>query len=175
MDASRRDFCKGAAAIVLGGAAVAAPVGAGLAALLSPLHADPAGAGVDFVRVASLDAAPADNVPRRFTVYADRVDAWSKFPHEAVGAVYLRRDAGGRIEALNAVCPHAGGFIDYDAAKQCFLCPVHKSLFKIDGAIADAKSPAPRAMDSLETQVREGAIWVRFQNFRVGIARKIPA
>jgi len=173
MEASRRNFCKGAAAVVIGGAAACAPVGAGLAALLNPLRGRVDEAG--FVRVAPLEAAPDDNVPRRFTVYADHVDAWNKVPNQAVGAVYLRRDAKGEIEALNAVCPHAGGFVDYLASEHCFLCPVHKSRFKLDGAVADSKSPAPRPMDTLAVEVRDGAIWVRFENFRAGVAQKIPA
>jgi menaquinol-cytochrome c reductase iron-sulfur subunit len=176
MEASRRNFCKGAAAVVIGGAAACAPVGAGLAALLNPLRGQAGQNGeASFVRVAPLEAAPPDNVPRRFTVFADASDAWNKYPDQAVGAIYLRRDAKGQIEALNAVCPHAGGFIDYLANEHCFLCPVHKSQFKLDGAIADPKSPAPRAMDSLAVEVRDGAIWVRFENFRPGTAQKIPA
>ncbi len=172
MESSRRSFCKGAAAAVIGGAAACVPVGAGLAALLNPLRGQADAAG--FVRVAPLEAAPEDNVPRRFTVYADDVDAWSKTPNQPVGAIYLRRDAKGQIEALNAVCPHAGGFIDYLASEHCFLCPVHKSKFKLDGAL-DGKSPAPRPMDTLAVEVRDGSIWVRFENFRPGTAQKIPA
>ena len=44
----------------------------------------------------------------------------------------------------------------------------------IDGTIADPKSPSPRAMDELEAEVRNGEVWVRFQNFRKGSPEKIP-
>jgi len=174
MEPGRRNFCKSAAALALGGAAVCAPVGAGLSALLDPLRQRGSGEG-QWIRVAALEAAPEDNVPRRFLVVADQVDAWNKTPNVPIGAVYLRHSAKGNIEALNAICPHAGGFIDYDAGAGCFLCPLHKSIFNPDGAIKDSKSPAPRPMDSLPVEVRDGAIWVRFENFRAGVAQKVPA
>jgi hypothetical protein len=52
---------------------------------------------------------------------------------------------------------------------------LHKSLFNSDGSIKDRSSPAPRAMDTLPAEVRDGAIWVKFENFRAGVAQKIPA
>jgi len=174
MQPSRRQFFKGAAAAALAGAAAAAPVGAGLCALLSPLS-DPSAAHAPFVRVAALEAVPPDGVPRKFTVVEDRIDAWTKSPNIPVGAVYLRRDATGNIAALNAICPHAGGLVDYLPGEQCFLCPLHKSQFNADGSIKDDRSPAARGMDALEAEVRDGAIWVRFENFRAGVAQKIPS
>ncbi|HWD21401.1 MAG TPA: Rieske (2Fe-2S) protein [Verrucomicrobiae bacterium] len=174
MDSDRRTFCKTAAAIVAGGVAAAVPIGAGMSALLNPLRPGSKDAH-DFVRVAALDAVPNDNVPRKFSVVADQVDAWNKTPAVPIGAVYLRRSPTNVVEALNAICPHAGGFIDYLPAEACFLCPLHKSLFNSDGSIKDRSSPAPRAMDTLPAEVRDGAIWVKFENFRAGVAQKIPA
>jgi menaquinol-cytochrome c reductase iron-sulfur subunit len=93
-----------------------------------------------------------------------------------VGAVYLRRRPEGRLEALNVVCPHAGGFVDYLPGPNCFLCPLHNSKFALDGTIADPSSPAPRGMDALDVEVRsDKAVWVKFQNFQSATAAKIPA
>jgi len=174
MESGRRNFFKGAAAVALGGAAALAPLGAGLSALLDPLRHRSEGQG-EWIRVTALEAAPDDNVPRKFAVVADEIDAWNKTPNVPIGAVYLRRSPKGEIVALNVICPHAGGLIDYVPSDQCFLCPLHKSIFNPDGAIKNLRSPAPRPMDSLPVEVRDGAIWVRFENFRVGVAQKIPA
>jgi menaquinol-cytochrome c reductase iron-sulfur subunit len=126
------------------------------------------------VRVATLEALPADGVPRKFPVLADREDAWNKFQRVPVGAVYLRRTAEGKLEALNVVCPHAGCFVDFIAARGKFLCPCHNSTFAVDGAIADAKSPAARGLDSLTVELRnEREVWVKFQNFEAGKAVKV--
>ena len=43
----------------------------------------------------------------------------------------------------------------------------------LNSAIADPKSPSPRGMDELEAVVRDGEVWVRFQNFRKGSSDKI--
>lgn len=172
-DDNRRDFFKKTSAIVAGGILAAAPPLAGVPMILDPLRRkSEAGA---FVRVAALAALPNDGVPRKFAVLADRRDAWNKFPRTPVGAVYLRRTPEGRIEALNVVCPHAGCFIDFLAAKPGYFCPCHNSAFALDGSIADAKSPSARGMDSLEVEVRnETEIWVRYQNFEAGKKEKIP-
>jgi Rieske Fe-S protein len=65
--------------------------------------------------------------------------------------------------------------VDYVPARNGFFCPCHNSTFKLDGAIADSKSPSPRAMDSLPVEIRGGKeVWVKFQNFRAGLAEKVP-
>ena len=93
-----------------------------------------------------------------------------------VGAVYLRRGAQGKIEALNVTCPHAGCPVEYKAGTKGFLCPCHDSRFHLDGTLANTASPSPRALDTLEVEVRNNAeVWVRFQNFEAGKAKKIPA
>jgi menaquinol-cytochrome c reductase iron-sulfur subunit len=173
--AGRREFFKKIAAVLSGAAAVAVPIAGSLTVLVSPLLRKSAGGNGLLVRVTSLQAVPGDGVPRKFPVLADHTDAWNKYPQVPVGAVYLRRDGGGTVQALNAVCPHAGGFVDYVGQCNCFICPLHNSRFALDGAIQDPKSPAPRAMDSLPVEIRGDEIWVRFENFRAGIATKIPA
>ena len=125
------------------------------------------------IRVASLNALPDDGIPRKFPVIAAKVDAWNKFPQVPVGAVYLVRK-GGKVSALNVVCPHAGCFVDYKADRQCYLCPCHNSTFAVDGRINDKNSPSPRDMDPLEVQVRGTEIWVEFQNFEAGKHERIP-
>ena len=169
----RRSFFKKFFAIVLAGISTLVPIVAGLAVFLDPLRRKSSGKG--FVRVATLDALPNDGAPRKFPVLADRVDAWNKFSNVPVGAVYLRRTADKKVEALNVVCPHAGCFVDFKAARGKFLCPCHNSLFAVDGKIADPSSPAARGLDTLEVELRNGKeIWVNFQNFRAGHAEKIP-
>src|SRR5437870_5037199 len=106
----RRGFLKKFLASAIGAVLGLAPVAAGVRMLLDPLRRRGATGG--FVRVASLDAVPADGVPRKFPVLADREDAWNKFQQVPVGAVYLRRTAEGKLDALNVVCPHAGCFVD---------------------------------------------------------------
>jgi len=169
----RRGFLKRLLAGIISAVLGLVPVGAGLTVLLDPLRRK--AASDDTVPVTSLDALPEDGVPRKFPVLATRTDAWNKFPQSPVGAVYLRRSSGGKLQAFNVVCPHAGCFVDFDAERGGFHCPCHNSTFTVEGKIADRSSPSPRALDSLEVELRNGKeVWVKFRNFRAGSAEKIP-
>jgi menaquinol-cytochrome c reductase iron-sulfur subunit len=167
---SRRGFLAKAAAVACGGLATLAPVAAGVWAFLDPLRRK--GAAAAFLPVTELSAIPDDGVPRQFAVVAERIDAWTGFPREPIGAVYLRREKGSRqVEALTATCPHAGCFIELEGTRG-FRCPCHNSTFTLDGGIVQP-SPSPRPMDTLECRVGDaGDVAVKWQNFRTGIAAK---
>ncbi len=170
----RRHFLFRLAAVTIGGLIGLFPFAAGLLVFTGPLRRR-AGAN-SFVRVTTLDAVPDDGVPRRFTVYKTRVDAWNSTPNEPVGAVYLRRLKGAPVPvALQSTCPHAGCMLEYRAVVHEYKCPCHNSAFELDGQIIQP-SPAPRPMDTLACEVRtqEGVkeVWVDYQNFYTGVGEK---
>ena len=67
-------------------------------------------------------------------------------------------------EVLSAVCPHLGCSVQWSDAKQKFVCPCHVSCVWPDGSRLGG--PTPRAMDSLQTQIQNGRLMVRYQYFR---------
>ena len=149
------------------------PLGAGLAVLFDPLRRNATATGL--VRITSLEALPDDGIPRRFQVLSTRVDAWNKFAQTPIGAVYLRRLKDGKIEAFNAVCPHAGCFVEFVPDRGIYSCPCHKSSFNIAGQIENRSSPASRGLDSLAVEVKgHKEVWVKFQNFQAGRPEKVP-
>ncbi|NNM35141.1 MAG: Rieske 2Fe-2S domain-containing protein [Gemmatimonadetes bacterium] len=169
---ARRGFLAGALALIVGAGAVAAPLLSGLAVLLDPLRRRRD--DTPLIQVTNLGVLPADGVPRKFTVRTDRTDAWNTYRDSPVGAVYIRRTPES-VVAHNVVCPHAGCFVGLAPDGNGFRCPCHKSSFDLDGSVNDPASPAPRGMDSLDVEVRNGdEVWVRFQNFRPGQAEKTP-
>jgi menaquinol-cytochrome c reductase iron-sulfur subunit len=169
----RREFLKKACTAGLGGVLVLAPLGAGLAVFFDPLRRK--STGVNKVFVTSLEYLPKDGIPRKFSIFSNRIDAWNKFPNAPIGAVYLRRTGEKEIEALNVVCPHAGCFVDYKSESKSFFCPCHNSSFALNGQIANPKSPSPRGMDTLSVELLHGnEVWVAFQNFQTGHPVKIP-
>jgi menaquinol-cytochrome c reductase iron-sulfur subunit len=171
---SRRNFLVKVGAIAIGAVTMLVPAISGLLVLLNPLRRKAAGA--DAVRVASLKALPANGEPRKFPVLATKVDAWTRTPDVPVGAVYLRRVGDKEVRAFNVVCPHAGCFVDYQAAQNHYHCPCHDSTFALDGKVLDPKSPSPRALDELTVEIRNGdEIWVKFQNYRAGVKERILA
>lgn len=170
---ARRDFLKQGCAACLGLAAAGAPAVIGARVFFDPLTR--LKTQETFVKVTTLDTLPEDGTPVQFPVLADRRDAWTKFTQVPVGAVFLQRQSKDKPLALSVVCPHAGCFVDYVEEQQGFLCPCHNSLFLKDGKLKDADSPSPRPLDSLEVQVRNrNEVWVRFQDFQLGITEKKP-
>ena len=73
-----------------------------------------------------LDAIPANGIPAKFSVIADKEDAWNKFKGISIGAVYLRK-VDGKVKALHTVCPHLL-FIDYRAGKNDFTAPATTAI-----------------------------------------------
>jgi Rieske Fe-S protein len=188
--ADRRGFLKRVAAITVGALVAIVPSAAGLVVFLDPLRRRSRSS--DLVRVGSIDQLPADGRPRRFAVLAAHEDAWNRVPQRPVGAVYLRREPGSdRVDAVSAVCPHAGCFVTFQEQEGLFSCPCHGSRFERTGERIDpASCPSPRALDALATELRElrdetgqpipgpggrprQEIWVRYQTFRAGGPAKI--
>jgi len=167
----RRGFIK-FLCFVIGGIVSAVPFGAGIWAYINPLTREKGVDGDGFLKITTLDAIPDDGTPAKFSVIADKEDAWNKFKNISVGAIYLRKEAG-KVKALHTVCPHLGCFIDYRSSKSDFFCPCHNSNFKLDGSIVSGVSPRP--MDPLKIEIRNKVeVWVKFQNFQPGHDHPIP-
>jgi menaquinol-cytochrome c reductase iron-sulfur subunit len=168
----RRNLLVKTAAIVIGGIITVVPPIAGLTVLLDPLRRTSAARGM--VRVGSISALPANGEPRKLPVLDTEIDAWNVTPNVPVGSVYIEKTGPKTVRVLNATCPHLGCSVSFSATIGHFFCPCHKSSFNLDGSILDPKSPSPRGMDSLQSEVRgDGEVWVKFQNFRKGIPEKI--
>jgi menaquinol-cytochrome c reductase iron-sulfur subunit len=178
---TRRSFVAVVAALVTGAIATLTPLGAGLATFFSPLRRK---ATSSEVRVALLEQVPDDGVPRMFSVLADRVDAWNRYPAQRIGAVYLLRNKGEATPiAFTAKCPHAGCFIGYTPGDKEFKCPCHTSAFKLDGKRVNGDAEvAPRDMDTLAVELRsvdvEGGgkieeVWVDFVDYQTGHKERI--
>jgi menaquinol-cytochrome c reductase iron-sulfur subunit len=182
----RRSFLVRLTAVVIGGIVVLFPFLAGLGVLIDPLRRRRAGAaddelpdGAKLVRIGPLAMLPADGLPRQFVVTADAVDAWTRTAGQRVGSVFLTRtdDAGGtHVTALSAICPHLGCGVDYLPEAGQFECPCHEAFFAKDGALL--AGPSPRGLDPLPVEIldRDGQqeIWIAFQQFRAGVAERIP-
>lgn len=100
--------------------------------------------------------------PVQRSITVEQVDGWRKTISEKV--VYVTKTAAGQLQVLSAVCPHLGCSVPWSAAKEKFVCPCHAAVFDANGA--RLSGPAPRSMDSLESQVENGHLMVRYQYFR---------
>jgi Rieske Fe-S protein len=140
---------------------------------LSPLRRKTAaeGAGATFQ-----DAGPLTNIPvgawQLLSLETVNADGWktSRVRH----AIWVRRqDAGDqRITVLSSICPHLGCPINWHPDQSQFTCPCHGGLFDMRGQ--QSGGPPPRGMDPLEFEVRAGRLWVRWQDFKIGVAQRVP-
>ena len=166
----RREFLKSAACVALGGCALGAPIGAVVVVLAHPLKMK----GVPTpVKLTALGSLPLNGPPRFFQVVTERRDAWTKFPANAIGSVFLQRTGEEEVVAFNASCPHLGCSVEFRPKRDAFYCPCHDSEFEKGGRVR-GKSPSRRGLDTLRVEIREGdEVWVYFENFKTGIAEKV--
>lgn len=172
--ANRRGFVAKLAAGTLAALGALVPAVTGIIAALSPLRWK--GSAGQPIHLASLESLPEDGTPRKLPVVADRTDAWNRYPSEPIGAVFLRRTGEREVKALQVICPHAGCSVQYVPTAEGgeFFCPCHNARFNLDGERLDDPSPSPRSLDELEVlEEKLPEVWVKFQNFRTGTARKI--
>lgn len=102
------------------------------------------------------------------TIKIEQVDGWRKTISEK--AVYITKDAQGRLRVLTSVCPHLGCTVPWNKEKNKFVCPCHGATFTADGG--RLSGPSRRGMDALETSVEDGQLMVRFQYFRQLVSNK---
>jgi Rieske Fe-S protein len=115
-----------------------------------------------------------DGKPSKYEIILEQVkDAWTTYKNVPAGAVYLSRK-GEEVIAFNLKCPHLGCAVDYRSKSNDYFCPCHNSTFGIDGSVTDENSPSPRGMDTMDTKVEDGIVWIRFQQFTPNIVEKIP-
>ncbi len=165
-------------------ATVALPGGRFLADALRPGRKDKA----IVQRVARLkDLAPGR--PKQVAVTGSRRDAWTLYPDEIIGRVWLVLNAepaqgkSPQVSAFTAVCPHLGCTVHVDSGGGHFLCPCHRAAFAFDGNRIEEqpgqRNHAPRGMDSLECRLVQTPgdddwwVEVRYEKFEQGLTRKV--
>ncbi len=175
-DPPRRRFIVEFLAGACGALVALVPAVSGLLVFFDPLKRKQAKGGKP-IRVATLEAIPADGKPHRFPVVDTRRDAWNVYPPQPIGAVYLQRTSESEPpKAFSAICPHLGCAVDYKASRGVYVCPCHNSVWTIDAErVNPATCPAPRDLDELEVEIRnDSEVWVSYQRFRSGLEKKIP-
>ncbi len=100
--------------------------------------------------------------PVQRSVSVSQIDGWRQTVSDKV--VYVTKSLSGQLEVLSAVCPHLGCSVQWRGTKGEFQCPCHGASFSRDGA--KTGGPTPRGMDTLETQIQNGRLMVRYQYFR---------
>jgi|SRR6516165_11815375 Rieske Fe-S protein len=132
-------------------------------------HAEDSGDG--FLDVGSLAEIPVGEWRLRSLEMA-REDGWKKT--KVRHSFWVRRQGadGKDISILSSICPHLGCPINWHPDHSQFVCPCHGGLFDVTGE--QTGGPPPRSMDSLDFEVRQGRLFVRWQDFKIGVATRVP-
>ncbi len=123
----------------------------------------------DWVSIAKEDELPV-NEPQSLDYTMEIKDGWAE--RTSTKAVWAVKRSDGEITAYSPICPHLGCGFRWDRQDRLFKCPCHGSVFDIDGTVK--AGPAPRPLDTLPAKVENGELLVQYQEFKSGLARKVP-
>jgi Rieske Fe-S protein len=139
------------------------------------------------------------NRPEQGVIRATRVDAWSLYPRDVVGRVWVwlkkpipeqglgkEEKAEDYVVALSTTCPHLGCFVNsnpqFNPSEQgdcAYVCPCHDGRFCIDGSRIEKlkdnptyENPAPRSMDRLDCEIQGDKLMVKWKTFKQGVSEK---
>lgn len=167
----RRDFLKICSAVLasLIGIAYTIPL---IRAFISPALQNTVTGSSGLLEIGDTGSYQVD-VPKKVAIKDSKIDAWTKFPPTELGAVWVIMDKEKSVTVFSSICPHLGCGVDWDKGTRKFICPCHESYFDIDGNVLSG--PSPRKLDTLETEIKGGKLFVKFQKMKLGISEKIPA
>ncbi len=167
----RRNFLKTCSVVLasLIGIGYAVPL---IRAFISPATKDTVSGPTGLTEIGEIGSFQL-NVPKKIAIKDIKIDAWVKFPPTEIGAVWIVMNKSNGFTVFSSICPHLGCGVDWDKNTGNFICPCHDSFFSIEGNVLSG--PSPRAMDTLETEIKEGRLFVRFQKMKLGISKKVLA
>lgn len=85
--------------------------------------------------------------------------------------VWVVKKTPENIKVFSPVCPHLGCRYNWDDQRKLFVCPCHNSVYTIEGKLVSG--PAPRGLDTLPVEIKDENLYVKYENFQVGIPKKI--
>jgi menaquinol-cytochrome c reductase iron-sulfur subunit len=169
---SRRSFLSFLTKALAGaiGLCLAAPA---VAYITSPLWGKRGrgGPGPDFSDAGAVADLPVGEW-RAVTLEVVRRDGWETARTRRTAWVRRAAEGDAAITVLSPICPHLGCPINWSPDRAAFVCPCHKGVFDGDGKLVSG--PPPRGMDALEWEVRVGRLFVRWQDFKIGVATSSP-
>jgi|SRR5579872_4448597 len=129
------------------------------------------GTATSYVDLGSLDGLVVGEW-RLLSLEVVQQDGWEKARQRH--AVWVRRNANANPEVtvLSPICPHLGCPVNWHPDQKEFICPCHGGTFDADGQ--HVSGPPPRSMDPLPYEVHDGQLRVRWEDFRIGVAQRIP-
>ena len=124
-------------------------------------------AGSSFSDVAALDLLP---LGKPVDLTFSQLTAEAFIQREVMHHVWAVRTSASSVTVFSPICPHLGCSYDWDAGTSRFMCPCHGSVYTLDGRVV--AGPAPRPLDTLPVEIREGRLFVAWEQFKPGVPQK---
>jgi menaquinol-cytochrome c reductase iron-sulfur subunit len=107
--------------------------------------------------------------PQRVNFLWQKEDA---YVHETgVQSVWVTEHSPAKATVFSPICPHAGCYYNWDPETHQFQCPCHGSVFSMNGKVLGG--PAPRPLDTLPYEIKDGVLYVSWERFKSGTSDKI--
>ena len=117
-----------------------------------------------WIELGPISAIPENQLVRK-NILVSQEAGWGRF--NASRLLWVIRK-GESITIFSGVCPHLGCSVN--AKEESFGCACHGSKWSQTGE--KTAGPSPRNLDTLEQQIENGILKVRYQDFKQGRASK---
>jgi menaquinol-cytochrome c reductase iron-sulfur subunit len=122
-----------------------------------------------FARVTEVTTLPAGQ-PVHLTFASLSEDAYLR--ETVLRTVWVVKHSASEVTVFSPICPHLGCRYTWHAQRRTFLCPCHGSVFAVNGNVL--AGPAPRPLDTLPQEIKQGELFVEWERFKLGVSEKIP-
>ena len=141
---NRREFIKGAAAVVCGliTAVIGLPT---IAYLIDPALRESAKEA--WIPVGKLADMPI-GIPTPFSFTRVQVNGWERTSTSHGGYVIRKSEDPNDLLILNSICTHLACTVNWSESDKVYLCPCHDAKFGQQGEVLGG--PPPRALDRFE-------------------------
>jgi Rieske Fe-S protein len=85
--------------------------------------------------------------------------------------VWVIKHGPAEATVFSPVCPHMGCRYNWQAESKQFICPCHGSVFSPEGKVLGG--PSPRSLDTLPHKIENGWLYVQWEQFQTGLAKKV--
>ena len=164
LETTRRAFLKRATGLLalLAGLAVGIP---GIGPIIGPVFRREK---VNWTKVAGVNSLPLGE-PFKLTFASQTISAYIR--ETVLRNVWVIKHSPAEVTVYSPICPHLGCEYNWNPQSHHFECPCHGSVYAEDGRVLGG--PAPRPLDTLPIQVKEGELYIEWETFKIGIPEKI--
>jgi Rieske Fe-S protein len=122
---------------------------------------------LQFSKTAGFDSAP-QGQPIKLNFTDVETDAYLQT--ETSQEVWVIKQSPTEATVFSPICPHMGCRSNWHPELKKFICPCHNSIFSITGKVEGG--PSPRPLDTLSHKIENGTLYVEWERFETGIAKK---